>query len=187
MRNLLIFKGCLQRKAYFCLLRPVLRRCISGLFAAFASVRNVLGKQMLLRRASVPIWEGFGGPCGGFGSSPIPKFKLLFRLSCQVGPLRPSRHPSWTLSELIFDTFLMLHGVFWSFQLRSCCVLLSLLSPIGVSVGCLFLSASEMLSCKRKLVSIAFFHPWTCTVGSPLVSTCGLRLLRVQYSKRVLC
>ena len=157
------------------------------MFAAFASVRNVLGKQMPLRRASVLIWEGFGGPRGGFGSPPIPTFRVLFRLPCQVGPLRPSRHPSWILSELIFDTFLVLHGVFWSFQLRSCCVLLCLLSPIGVSVGRLFVSASEMLSCKRKLVSIAFFHPWTCTVGSPLVSTCCLSLLRVQCSKRILC
>ena len=61
--------------------------------------------EMLLRRASLLIWEGFGGPQGGFGGPPVPTFGVLFWLPRQIGRFAPPATPFGPSSELIFDTF----------------------------------------------------------------------------------
>ena len=95
----------MKRNAYFWPLRPVFSRCISGSFATFAVVRKEVRSEMLLRRASLLIWKGFGAPQGGFGGPPVPTFGVLFWLPRQVGRFAPPATPFGPSSELIFDTF----------------------------------------------------------------------------------
>ena len=142
---------------------------------------------MLLRRASLPIWEGFGGFPGGFGGLQLQHLGCFFSFLARLGApplpqpfLEPVLASFWTF-------FLGVPRRVLVFQLALMRCATELVVAHRRERWVLVFSAWEMLSFKRKLVSIAFFNPWTCTVGSPLVSTCPLSLLRVQYPKRILC
>ena len=112
---------------------------------------------------------------------------MLFQLPCQIARSAPPTAALGARCELILELFPEVPWRVLVFQTTLMRCATELVVADRRERWALVFSAWEVLSLKRKLVSIAFFDPWTCTVGSPLVSTCCLNLLRVQYSKRILC
>ena len=60
---------------------------------------------MLLRRASLTIWQGFEGGSGGSSGSPAATFGMFFLLSCKAERFIPPAASLGSRSVLIFDVF----------------------------------------------------------------------------------